>query len=111
MAQLRQDYAQFVQRNAEIVAIGPEDQRAFAQWWQEHDMPFVGLSDPEHSVGNLYGQEVNPVKLGRMPAQFVIDRQGHIRYQHYSNAMWDIPADEDILHLLDQLNDEQEDSQ
>ena len=110
MAQLRQDYAQFVQRNAEVIAIGPEDQRTFAQWWREHDMPFVGLADPDHVAADLYGQQVNLVKLGRMPAQFVIDRQGHIRYQHYSNAMWDIPSNEEILHLLDQLDREQGES-
>lgn len=104
MAQLRQDYAQFVQRDAEVIAVGPEDQQAFAQWWQEHDMPFVGLANPDHSIADLYGQEVNPVKLGRMPAQFVIDKQGQIRYQHHSNAMWDIPSNEEILQLLDQLN-------
>ena len=104
MAQLRQDHAQFVARGAAVIAIGPEDPASFARWWQEHDMPFVGAGDPDHRIADLYGQEVNPVKLGRMPAQFVIDRDGHIRYQHHSNAMWDIPADEEILALLDQLN-------
>jgi peroxiredoxin len=104
MAQLRQDYTDFSARGAEVIAIGPEDPPSFAQWWQEHDMPFVGAGDPDHRVADLYGQEVNLVKLGRMPAQFVIDQDGRIRYQHHSNAMWDIPANEEILRLLDQLN-------
>ena len=107
MAQLRQDYAEFVARGAEVIAVGPEAQQPFAQWWQENDMPFVGLADPDHVLADLYGQEVNLVKLGRMPAQFVIDRQGQIRYQHHSNAMWDIPSNEEILRLLGQLNREQ----
>ena len=106
MAQLRQDYAEFVARGAEVIAVGPEGQQPFAQWWQENDMPFVGLADPGHVLADLYGQEVNLVKLGRMPAQFVIDRHERIRYQHYSNAMWDLPPNQEILQLLDQLNQE-----
>jgi peroxiredoxin len=106
MAQLRQDYARFMERDTEVIAVGPEDPQTFARWWQEHDMPFVGMGDPDHTVANLYGQEVKVVKLGRMPAQFVIDKKGQIRYQHYSKAMWDLPSDEEILALLDQLNAE-----
>ena len=106
MAQLRQDYAKFVARGAEVVAIGPEDGPTFAQWWQEHEMPFVGLADPDHVVADLYGQKVNPLKLGRMPALFVIDKQGLVRYEHHSTAMWDIPSNDEILQLLDQLNQE-----
>jgi hypothetical protein len=32
MAQLRQDYQQFVSRDTEIIAIGPEDAKAFKEW-------------------------------------------------------------------------------
>jgi len=32
MAQLRQDYDQFVEKNAEIIAIGPEDAPAFRKY-------------------------------------------------------------------------------
>lgn len=106
MAQLREDYPEFVRRNTEIIAIGPEDAASFAEWWKQHDMPFVGIADPAHELGDLYGQEVNPVKLGRMPAQFIVDRQGQIRYQHLGNAMWDIHPDQEIQTYLDQINRE-----
>ena len=46
MAQLRQDYQKFVDRNSEIVVIGPEDEKAFTHWWQDHQMPFIGIPDP-----------------------------------------------------------------
>jgi peroxiredoxin Q/BCP len=109
MAQLRRDYHKFVERGAEIVAIGPEDAESFRRWWQEHEMPFVGLADPEHVVANLYGQEVNPLKAGRLPAQFVIDRKGRIRYQHYGSSMADIPSNDEILRLLDELHQQETD--
>lgn len=108
MAQLRQDYSEFVRRNTEVIAVGPEDAVSFADWWRQRDMPFVGIADPDHQLADLYQQEVNPIKLGRMPAQFLIDRHGQIRYQHHSNAMWDIPSDQEIWQYLDQINQERQ---
>ena len=106
MAQLRDDYDEFVQRHAEVVVIGPEDEESFAGYWEEENLPFVGLSDPEHQVLRRYGQEINLFKLGRMPAQVIVDREGRVRYVHYGHSMRDIPPNQELLGLLDQLNQE-----
>ena len=106
MAQLRQDYQKFVDRHAEVIAVGPEDTKTFSDYWHSEQMPFVGIADPKHIIANLYGQKVNPFKLGRMPALIVIDKEGRIRYQHYGDSMSDIPSNEEILSLLDNLNKE-----
>jgi peroxiredoxin len=106
MAQLRQDYKEFVNRNTEIIAIGPEDAKSFADWWHNEGMPFTGIADPKHVVAKMYGQQVKLMKLGRMPALVVVDRQGRIRYRHYGESMSDIPSDKEILSLLDELNKE-----
>ena len=106
MAQLRIEYHEFLKRGAEVIAIGPENQKAFAEWWHEHEMPFPGLADPDHSVSKLYGQEVKIFKLGRMPAQLIIDKNGLIRYKHYGNSMSDIAENSEILSKIDDLNRE-----
>jgi peroxiredoxin Q/BCP len=106
MAQLRQDYQEFVKRGAEVVVVGPDDLKAFKTYWSKEQLPFVGLPDPEHRVARLYGQQVRWLKLGRMPALVVVDRQGHGRYRYYGSAMSDIPSDERLLALLDELNQE-----
>jgi len=108
MAQLRQDHQEFVGRDAEIIAIGPEDAPTFAAWWHENEMPFVGVPDPEHRLEGLYGQQVKLHKLGRLPAQIVVDKKGTIRLAHYGNSMSDIPENSDLLSLLDELNREEE---
>jgi peroxiredoxin len=107
MAQLRQDYDEFVQRGAEVIAVGPEDAAAFARYWEQERLPFVGLPDPKHTVLRRYGQEVKLFKLGRMPAQMIIDRHGQVRYIHYGHSMSDIPPNDEILALLDGLNREE----
>lgn len=106
MAQLRHDYQQFVARDVEVVVVGPEDSAAFAAYFETESLPFVGLPDPTASVLKLYGQEVNLFKLGRMPAQVLIDKTGVARFVHYGHNMSDIPANEEILALADQLNAE-----
>lgn len=104
MAQLRQDYQKFVERKAQVIVVGPEDSKGFEAYWRQHDLPFIGLPDPKASVLKLYGQEVNLFKLGRMPAQVIVDQAGVARFVHYGHSMSDIPENAEILGLLDQLN-------
>ena len=104
MAQLRQDYAEFVARDAEIVVVAPEKLDAVQQYWQKEHLPFVGLADPDHKVANVYGQQIKWLKWGRMPALTVIDKQGRVHYRHYGESMSDIPTSSQVLALLDELN-------
>ena len=106
MAQLRQDYQQFVERNTEIITVGPEDVGSFTKWWHEHEMPFIGIPDPTHEIAKLYNQQFKLLRGGRLPAMAVIDKEGRIRLMHYADLPSDIPTDEEVLTLLDRLNNE-----
>ena len=104
MAQLRHDHSEFVDRDVEVVVVGPEDAAAFAAYWQAESLPFVGLPDPKHGVLKLYGQQVKLFKLGRMPAQVLIDKAGVARYVHYGHSMSDIPENAELLALVDEID-------
>jgi peroxiredoxin len=104
---LRQEYQEFVTRDAEVVVVGPDSESAFRDYWQREDIPFVGLANPTHTVARRYGQEVKLLKAGRMPAMMVIDKAGQVRYKHYGDAMSDIPSNPQILAILDSLNQEE----
>jgi len=104
MAQLRRSYTEYRTRGAEVMVVGPEGRAEFARYWMQHSLPFIGLPDPRHMVLKLYGQQVKLFKLGRMPAQALIDREGVVRYVHYGHAMSDIPDPAEVLALLDELN-------
>jgi peroxiredoxin len=106
MAQLRQDYQKFVERNAEIITVGPEDADTFAKWWHQHEMPFIGIPDPKHEIAKVYNQQFKLIRGGRLPAMAVIDEQGKIRLMYYADLPNDIPSDEAILSLLDDINKE-----
>jgi peroxiredoxin len=104
MAQLRQDYDKFLAQDTEVLVLGPEDEKAFSNYWQKNDLPFIGLPDPTHTVLKLYGQKINLFKFGRMPAQVIIDKNGEARFIHYGHDMTDIPENEEILKLLETMN-------
>jgi peroxiredoxin Q/BCP len=103
MAQLRRDYEKFRERGVEIIVVGPEGRESFARYFNDHRLPFIGLPDPQHSVLKLYGQEVSLFKMGRMPAQVLVDREGLARFVHYGNLMSDIPGTDEVLSLIDEL--------
>jgi peroxiredoxin len=103
---LRQDYAEFTRRGTSIIALGPDGPNAFRRYWDEQEIPFIGCADIRSKVADLYYQEVNLLKMGRMPAIFVIDRQGQIRYSHYGDSMADIPTNREVLGVIDAIQGE-----
>jgi len=104
MAQLRDDHDRFKELDAVVLILGPENAKAFKSYWKKKEMPFIGLPDPKHEVLKLYGQEIKLFKFGRMPAMVIVDKKGMVRYVHYGHEMSDIPANEDVLLTLRELN-------
>jgi peroxiredoxin Q/BCP len=101
---MRDSYADFTGRGAEIIAVGPDNLQAFQRYWANEQLPYIGLPDPDHRVSRLYRQEVNLFKLGRMPLNAVLDVDGRIRYVHFGASMSDIPDNETFLDVIDHLN-------
>jgi peroxiredoxin len=79
---LRQDHWEFLKKQVQVIVVGPEEAKAFEDFWRKHDLPFAGLPDPKASVLKLYGQEVNLFKLGSMPALVIVDKAGAARFVH-----------------------------
>jgi peroxiredoxin Q/BCP len=104
LARLRDGYEEFTSRGVEVLAVGPHPLEIFDKYWQNERIPFVGLPDPSHSVAVQYRQEVNMFKLGRMPLSCVVDANGYIRFAHYGTSMRDIPSNDELLQVIDELN-------
>jgi peroxiredoxin Q/BCP len=104
MAQLRLDHEEFIKRFTTIIVVGPEGSKAFENYWRTNNLPFVGLPDAGASVLKLYGQEINLFKMGRMPAQVLVDKAGIARFVHYGHSMADIPENKELFALIDIIN-------
>jgi len=103
MMQLHQDYDKFIEKNTAIIVIGPEEGDRFKSYWEENNLQFYGIPDKKHSILDLYNQEVNLLKLGRMPAQMLVDKDGVLKYVHYGHSMKDIPENSEIFELINNL--------
>ena len=104
MARLRDGYKGFQARDSEILAIGPDTPEKYVSYWKENHIPYPGLPDPKKQVSKIYKQEVNLFKLGRMPLNTLVDRKGFIRYVHYGYSMSDIPDNETLLKVIEEVN-------
>ncbi len=103
MMQLHQDYNKFLEKDTKIVVIGPENTNKFKDYWEENNLKFYGIPDEKKSVLKLYEQKVNLFKLGRMPAQMLVDKEGVLRYIHYGHSMQDIPKNSEMFKLISKL--------
>lgn len=103
MMQLHQDYDKFLEKDTKIVVIGPENANKFKDYWEENNLKFYGIPDEKKSVLKLYEQKVNLFKLGRMPAQMLVDKEGVLRYIHYGHSMQDIPENSEMFELINKL--------
>ena len=60
--------------------------------------------DETKKVPKILNQQIKVIKLGRMPALLIVDKQGIIRYAYYSKSMSDIPTNETVIKELKKLN-------
>jgi peroxiredoxin len=103
MVQLHHDKSAFDERDTIIVVVGPEDHKKFQDYWVGKEFSFYGIPNGKETVMKDYEQDVKLLKAGRMPAQFLIDKEGIVRYAHFANSMKDIPDNKEILKIIDQL--------
>ena len=102
---MKQDFKEFTSRNATVVVVAPHDAEQVAAYWKKEALPMIGVPDAEGKLADLYGQEWKLLKLGRMPALFVVDRVGALVFARYGQSMADIPSNAEVLKLLDGLRE------
>jgi len=100
---MKQDFKEFTSGNATIVVVAPHAAEKVAEYWKKEELPMIGIPDEDEKLANLYGQEWKLLKLGRMPALFIIDRKGALAFAQYGTSMSDIPSNSEMLKVLDGL--------
>lgn len=101
---MKQDFKELTSRNTTIVVVAPHTAEQVAEYWKKEELPMIGIPDEDGKLANLYGQEWKLLKLGRMPALFVIDRKGALAFAQYGTSMSDIPVNSEMLKVLDGLS-------
>jgi peroxiredoxin Q/BCP len=100
---LRDRYAVFDERGAQILAIAPDRLENARRYVQDNDIPFPCLPDPDRQVFRQYDVKSAMVSLGQRPGLFIIDKDGVVRYAHLGWQQWEIPTIDETLEQLDAL--------
>lgn len=95
---MRDHKEEFDKRDIHVIVFGPETREDFRKFWEEKDMPFIGIPEAK-AIMEEYGQENRWYKLGRMPFQIAFDREGFVLKEYKGKSMKDIPSVEEIVSL------------
>jgi len=106
---MRDDYQKFEDAGAKIVVVGKHSQDEMKKYWDQNSLPYIGIPDPNSNVSEIFRQQWKLLKLGLMPALFVVDKKGRIAFAHYSSGMSDIPQNDLVLKEVEKLKGQGED--
>jgi len=101
---LGNDFEKFNELDTVLYAILPDNLENAQKFESEFAKEYPIYYDDKKKVNKMLKQEVKPLKLGRMPALLIIDKQAIIRYAYYSDSMDDIPENEEIFNVVKKLN-------
>ncbi|MBE3556100.1 MAG: redoxin domain-containing protein [Firmicutes bacterium] len=105
LADLQAHARDFEAEGATVLIIGPDDASTFQKYFQAHELTFLAIADPQHTLLDRYGQQVKWYRLGRMPAEALVNTMGVVRFVHYGHSMADIPPVEEVLEQIRTLKE------
>lgn len=98
---LNQNYQQFTRHGVEILMITSTDYKQSQKVIQDLGLEMPLLSDPKCSVFRAYG--VGQALGAPLPAQFVLDRQGKLRFKHLFSFLSPNADIQILLNAIDTL--------
>ncbi len=105
---MRDEHPRFEAAGARVAVVVRERPDRLRGHWAGLRLPFVCVPDPDGHVSAAWGQQWKLLKLGRLPAQFVVDGAGRVALAHYARDMSDIVGNDrvlDVVHGLTRLAD------
>jgi len=85
------------------VTVAPESPESVAKFVRDSPYPFPLLPDPDHTVFDAYDVISTMMSLGQRPADFVIDRDGIVRFDSIGTQQWQIPSIDNVLQVVSAL--------
>ena len=102
---LRRDYDKFQAQNTELYPIlvdKKENAEKMEQKYARNTYPIY--YDKKEKVSKMLNQEKKLLKLGRMPGLLILDKDNVIKYAYYSDSMKDIPENDELFEIIENLN-------
>ena len=99
---LNDQYQKLVDRQVELLMITSTDEQQSEKVVQDLGLKFPLLSDPSCKVFRAY--QVGQALGAPLPAQFVLDQQGILRYKHLFSFLDHNASVETLIAAIDQLS-------
>jgi peroxiredoxin Q/BCP len=79
----RDEYPKIEAANGLVIGVSPDPPQRLQRFREKNDLPFVLLSDPDHTVAETYGVSGEKKMYGKsfsgiIRSHFVIDEEGHV---------------------------------
>jgi len=117
IADFEKDYEKFKALQSEIIAVSTDTPEEAKKTREKSQARFPILIDSDNEVVNLYGvatqkrelKDIPAILHGKkagtyaMPAVFIIDTKGIIRYSYVGKSFTDRPNNEELLKKLSEL--------
>ncbi len=97
MVRLHQEIDFFKSKNTNLVVIVPENEASLTKYLNKNSINLNFVSDSTHKIADKYNQAVKLLKLGRMPAQVLLDKNLNVVFEHHANNMKDIILESEIF--------------
>jgi len=85
-----------------VVAISADTAEDSIALARKRDIPFPLVHDEDLRAALAYGVAMDGEDIA-VPAVFVIDAEGRIRWKQVGESLWDRPSVEDILARVDEV--------
>lgn len=105
MLQLQQKLDFLKQQKIAVAVVVPDKKAKLDKYLANNPLDLNFVLDDKHQVADKYQQEVKLLRLGRMPAQIVLNNQLKPVYQHFAKSMADIVAEEIIFQEIGENNE------
>ena len=111
LVKLQQEYAVVKSLNAEVLAISTDNLEGAGWAVDQQGLEFPVLYNPEADIVKKYGV-FNAADEGRAnPSTFVLDKDGHVRWQYIGKGISDRPANNLIFEQIKIINDTDQNNQ
>ena len=127
MVHVREDYERYRQAGGEVALVTMENVQQTARFRSRYRLPFSFLADPHQTgyrayeiprgtmsqIGGVamwipgvlsffkYGAGMPMGDVRQLPATFVVDTQGILRFLNYANNSYTYPTPQDIVSAFD----------
>lgn len=100
----RDNYEALKEQGAKVVGISPDSPESHKKFQEKHNLPFLLLSDEDHSISQLYGVKST---LGFIPGRetFIINSKGEIKHL-YTSQFKPKKHIEEAIKVVKELNPE-----